>query len=227
MTTIYRTQANRITIAEVKRLILENIPPERYGAIYAQITTDGEIDYEGPVNVIEEVGVMAESFIDRDFPSICAVLNITPVMRIRPAITGFPDTETMDGEYNISHDEFVRFAERYSLLVVVSKAPEPQTTTASDAPAKPAALAWSLKTSIQRAPGYRWPLYQTLKAAHIAGLPCPKARDVLDTWTLKPPPDLQVMPDGVKYNDQLGNPKEADLKAIGQAIKYLLNPSAG
>jgi hypothetical protein len=99
--------------------------------------------------------------------------------------------------------------------------------TASNTPAKPSALAWSLKTSIQRAPGYRWPLYQTLQAAHIAGLPCPKARDVLDSWSLNPPPELQVMPDGVKYNSQLGKPKEADLKAIGQAIKNLLNPSAG
>lgn len=79
---------------------------------------------------------------------------------------------------------------------------------------------WSLKP-IERAPGYRWPLYQVLKAAHIAGQPRPKARDVLETWKLKPPPDVQVMPDGVKYNDGLGNPKEADLKAIGQSIKGL------
>ena len=82
---------------------------------------------------------------------------------------------------------------------------------------------WNLKTSIKRAPGYRWPLYLFLKAAHIAGQPCPKPRDVLEAWTLKPPPDVQAMPDGVKYNDGLGNSKEADLKAIQQAIKNLLN----
>ncbi|MFZ2387384.1 MAG: hypothetical protein WAW69_06220 [Polaromonas sp.] len=81
---------------------------------------------------------------------------------------------------------------------------------------------WSLKSSLERAPGYRWPLYQVLKAAHIAGKPRPKARDVLNIWELKPPPDVQVMPDGVKYNDGLGNPKEANLKAIQQAIKGLL-----
>ncbi len=83
---------------------------------------------------------------------------------------------------------------------------------------------WSLKTSIERAPGYRWPLYQALKTAYIAGQPCPKARDVLDTWKLNPPPDVQVMPDGVKYDDGLGNQKEANLKAIQQAIKNLLKP---
>ncbi|WPC65679.1 hypothetical protein SBP18_14425 [Rhodoferax ferrireducens] len=88
-------------------------------------------------------------------------------------------------------------------------------------PAK-AGPGWSLKTSLERAPGYRWPLYQVLKAAHIAGQPCPHARNVLDTWAINPPLDLQVMPDGVKYNDALGNPKEANLKAIQQAIKGLM-----
>ena len=88
------------------------------------------------------------------------------------------------------------------------------------APAQPG---WSIKTSIERAPGYRSELIQVLKAAHIAGKPCPKARDVLDTWKANPPIDLQVMPEGVKYNDGLGNLKEADLKAIGQAIKNLMN----
>lgn len=83
--------------------------------------------------------------------------------------------------------------------------------------------AWSIKTSMKRAPGYRSPLYKFLKAAQIAGQPCPKARDVLDAWTTKPPPDVQVMPDGVKYNDGLGNPKEANLKAIQQSIKNLMN----
>lgn len=93
------------------------------------------------------------------------------------------------------------------------------------APESQAGPGWKLKTSIERAPGYRWPLYQVLKAAHMAGQPCPKARDVLTTWTVRPPPDVQVMPDGVKYNDGLGNPKEANLKAIQQAIKGLLKPA--
>lgn len=100
--------------------------------------------------------------------------------------------------------------------------PAPVAMVALVEPAK-AGPGWNLKTSIKRAPGYRWPLYQFLKAAYIAGQPCPKARDVLDAWTLKPPPDVQAMPDGVKYNNGLGNSKEADLKAIQQAIKYLLN----
>lgn len=140
MTTIYRTQTNRITIAEAKSLILGNLPAERYGAIYAQVTPDGEIDFHGPFDVIEETGVRATSFIDRDFQEVCNVLNIIPVMRIRPAITGFPDTKTMDGEYNISHDEFVRLSERYGLVVEIGEAPPTQVEkqeTATPAPAMP------------------------------------------------------------------------------------------
>ncbi|UUZ67366.1 hypothetical protein LP416_21835 [Polaromonas sp. P2-4] len=82
---------------------------------------------------------------------------------------------------------------------------------------------WSPKISIKRAPGYRWPLLQFLKSAHIDGKPCPKARDVLEDWKLRPPTDVQVMSDGLKYNDGLGNLREANLKAIQQAIKGLLN----
>ncbi len=111
------------------------------------------------------------------------------------------------------------------LIVDPSPPHEPIKTEALDAFVEPAPAqpGWSLKTSIERAPGYRWPLYQVLKAAHIARQPCPKARNVLEAWELNPPPDLRVMPDGVKYNDGLGNQKEADLKAIGQAIKNLMN----
>ena len=47
---------------------------------------------------------------------------------------------------------------------------------ASDGVEPDAGQEWSPKASLERAPGYRWPLYQVLKAAYIAGQPCPKAR---------------------------------------------------
>lgn len=83
--------------------------------------------------------------------------------------------------------------------------------------------AWKLKTSIKRFPGYRQALYEYLEAAHVAGQPLPKARGVLNAWKNTLPPDIQVMTDGVKYNDGKGNLKEANLKAIQQAIKGLLD----
>ncbi|MGU3628718.1 hypothetical protein [Comamonas sp. C24C] len=79
---------------------------------------------------------------------------------------------------------------------------------------------WMLKSPV-RFPGYRKPLYDLLKAAYAAGEPCPKARDVLDKWKINPPLDLEIMSDGLKYDDAQGKHKEADLKAIQQAIKGL------
>jgi hypothetical protein len=82
--------------------------------------------------------------------------------------------------------------------------------------------AWTLKTSITRFPGYRHALYEFLKAEHVAEKPLPKARDVLNAWVVKSPLDIQVMTDGIKYNDCEGNPKEANLKNINMTIAGLL-----
>lgn len=88
-------------------------------------------------------------------------------------------------------------------------------------PSKPGSR-WRPKTSIKSASGYRSALIQVLRAAYLAGQPLPTARDVLDAWTKNPHTDVKVMSDGVKYNNSLGHPKEANLKAIQQAIKNLL-----
>ena len=125
MTIIYRTQANRITIAEAKRLILENLPKELCGSVYARITPDGDIDWDGPVNVIEEAVVMAEPFIDRDFPVMLEQMKTEPMMRYRPAIKGYPESKTMEAEYTIAHDEFCRVADGYQLLVQIGEAAPP------------------------------------------------------------------------------------------------------
>ena len=101
----------------------------------------------------------------------------------------------------------------------------PHHATAPPAPVVAGASGeWTPITSLARAPGYRWPLYQFIKAAHIAGKPCPKAREFLEWLKTNPDPELQVMPDGLKYNNGAGKRKEAGLKAIQQVIKGLLQP---
>lgn len=134
MTTIFRKDKTRITIAEAKSLVLKNLPKEEHGAVYGRITPEGEIDADS-INVVLEVGVMAAPFIDRDFPDVCASLGIVPIMRIRPSVTGFPNTPSMEGEYNISHDEFAKLAERYGLIVEIGQEVEhptqPQTETSA------------------------------------------------------------------------------------------------
>jgi hypothetical protein len=97
---------------------------------------------------------------------------------------------------------------------------------ASGGPAQQPAPAWGLITSLTRTPGYRWPLYQFLQAAHVAGKPCPKAQDVLDAWTLEPPPGLRVIQSGrrdeLEYELTHGGKKTADLRAIQAAISGLV-----
>jgi hypothetical protein len=71
---------------------------------------------------------------------------------------------------------------------------------APDAKAVPADHAngttWPLKKP-KRFQGYGKPLYNFLKAAQVAGRPCPKPRDVLDAWEATPPPEVaKVLPDG-------------------------------
>ncbi len=86
--------------------------------------------------------------------------------------------------------------------------PAPQTTM----------QAWSLKGP-KRFQGYGKPLYDFLKAAHIAGKPRPNARDVLDSWKSNQPHDVvEVTDNGLKYYDAKGNTKPADLEAIRKAI---------
>lgn len=86
-----------------------------------------------------------------------------------------------------------------------------------------ASTGWALSKP-QRFQGYGKPLYDLLNAAHIAGKACPKARDVLDEWKLKSPPEvLEVTNDGLKYYDAKGNAKPADLDAIRKAIGRLVS----
>ena len=86
---------------------------------------------------------------------------------------------------------------------------------------------WSLKTSIERSPGYRWPTYQALKDAKIAGQPCPKAQHLLDKWKLTPPNGLKVIQlprrDELEYELETGAKKYATVKQIQAVIKGLLS----
>lgn len=89
-------------------------------------------------------------------------------------------------------------------------------------PAVPAvAESWHIKEP-ERAHGYTLELYRVLKAAHDAGQPRPKARDVLDSWAASKPHNiLEVMADGFKYMDSNGDPKLVDLNGLRTAINRM------
>lgn len=86
-------------------------------------------------------------------------------------------------------------------------------------PAVPAAAeSWHIKEP-ERARGYTWELYRVLKAAHDAGQPRPKARDVLDSWAASKPPNiLEVMTDEFKCLDSSGKLKLTSIEALKKAI---------
>lgn len=78
---------------------------------------------------------------------------------------------------------------------------------------------WTL-TEPERYQGYARPLYVLLKAAHNAGRAPPKARDVLEAFREKQPPEIaQVNHDGFIYLHSDGSTKEASLDAISAAIR--------
>lgn len=63
------------------------------------------------------------------------------------------------------------------------------------------------------------PLYNFLKAAHLAGRTRPTAREVLEAWREKTPPEVaKVMAASFDYYDAKGDTKAADLNAIRKAI---------
>ena len=128
MTTIYRENADRLSVADAKRLILETLPPEKSAEIYARVDENGDIEFDGPVEVRQVHGVqMYASFIDRDFLSMCEQLSIQPRMKYRPMFTDYKWKSSVDDAlYTITHNEFVSLAELFGLLVVTGEAPEPQ-----------------------------------------------------------------------------------------------------
>lgn len=126
MPTIYRKEATRISIAEAKRLIIDNTPAEATAEIYAHFTPEGELDLDAPISVVEAVGKPHAHYLDEEFKSLCAKLGIKPTMRWRPSVEGYPETKSMDGEYTISHDEFSEIANSYCLAVVIG-AEQPST----------------------------------------------------------------------------------------------------
>lgn len=91
----------------------------------------------------------------------------------------------------------------------------------------PEGMSWTL-IKPQRFQGYSKPLYDLLRAAHIAEQPCPKARDVLETWKKNPPLDVsEVTDNGLKYYDTKGNTKPADLEAIRKTIGRMIKVVRG
>ncbi len=132
MNTINRDNADRLSVADAKRLILDALPHETSGEVYARINENGEVDFEGPIELREVHGVQIyASFMDCDFLPMCEQLSIQPRMKYRPAFTNYKNA-TEDDYYTIAHDEFVKYAELFSLSVAVGGTPKQARTGAEN-----------------------------------------------------------------------------------------------
>ena len=118
MTTICRENADRLSVAVAKRLILDAVPLEKAVDIYAQVDDQGNINWEGNIECrVNEKANIPASHLDNDFYATCNALGIRPRMKYRPVITDYAGNVSQDGFYTIAHNEFVKIAELFGLQV--------------------------------------------------------------------------------------------------------------
>jgi hypothetical protein len=75
----------------------------------------------------------------------------------------------------------------------------------------------------QRIHGYTAPLFKLVQTAHQQGRHPPTAREALEAFRANRPDEIpEVLPDGIKYFDKVGNTKVADIEAIRKAIARMI-----
>jgi hypothetical protein len=147
------------------------------------------------------IHALADSSFDKPAPAPSAALP-APAVQVAEAsrVPGFDVDAQADGFI----DESV---------------PAPDQSAALPGPV--ARSVWSLKNPM-RYRGYTAPLYRLLAAAKRDGQLCPTARDVVEEWRIKQPPEVaMVLTDNIDYYDIKGNTKNANLAAIRKAIKRM------
>lgn len=110
----------------------------------------------------------------------------------------------------------------YSGTTVASRLDTPKSPGKGEQQAPAIESMWKLKTP-KRYQDYGKPLYDLMKAAHTAGLPPPTARDVLDEFKKKKPPEIvSVMTDSMDFLNGKGERVTAELDSIRKAIARLV-----
>lgn len=135
------------------------------------------------------------------------------------------DFDLVEGEYRLFTDPVHvttdKLRVRSESLVQILRAACPAEALHAKAPheSEAKAASWELKKP-QRFNAYSYPLFLLLQSFQRAGKPRPTARDVLACWGGESKPDdvIEVMNDGIKYQNNVGDVKVADLDAIRKAI---------
>jgi hypothetical protein len=230
MTVIYKKDTGRITVGEAKRLIVAAMPDDgpSWMTFYAtSIGPDGEPEWDIDNPTPQSHREASETALNNRFPDLCKQLGFEPRLSYDPTTKGYRPTDSYDRFYMITHAQFLLIAAEYGLTVEIGVEPSgqaPQNTQTHDKDqADTSRPSWSIRTDLQRLPGYRNEVYKALKAIHARGdLRPPKPRELIEYWEKNTPFDIALMPDGVKYTDAKGMPKEANLNAIKKVIGGLL-----
>lgn len=143
-----------------------------------------------------------------------------PSYEVAPPVGGVAIRIQMGTPLTIKADDLHALMEEVEAHEKTPLAPANQgNREASDAVSRVSeAPAWKVRKP-QRANGYNWPIYRLLADAHREGKPCPKARDVMETWrTEKPAEIVEVLANELKYYDSNGTLKMASVDAIRKVI---------
>jgi hypothetical protein len=143
MPTIYRPNSERISVADAKQLILDAIPLELNAAqFFLKMGPDGKtiLDIDMDSMAVVSAAEAHSPFLDTDFLELCKGLGFEPHMMFRPAIGGYRGPQD-DSTFMLTHAQFVKLAESYSLMVEVKTA-SPQATLATPAPARATRRTW-------------------------------------------------------------------------------------
>jgi len=118
MNQIIKLDYNDITVAEVKRLIVEAGPKEFGNQIHATQDEDGRI------TILKEARDEVRTFefvVDEEFVDLCRQCNVIPRSRYARGLDAYSRTvsEIRDQSFKMTHGEFARLAAVYGLDVVM------------------------------------------------------------------------------------------------------------
>ena len=135
MPTIYRRNSERISVTDAKQLILNALPIELGGGqIFGKPGPDGEPIWDFDSLAQVSAAEAHAPYLDSHFLELCKGLGFEPHMMFSPAIGGYRGPHD-DNTHMLTHTEFVKLAEKYSLSVEIGTArPAPAQSPAEPAP---------------------------------------------------------------------------------------------
>lgn len=223
MRTFFRANEGHISIADAKKAIREYSPPGDWVNIFIGVNGIEELP-DGRIKVEKTTESRYGHFLDESFPETCKELGVEPRYMFNPTRRGYSGVKD-DPVYVLLHEDFVKVAKRYEVLVGVGQVelqPAIQSTTHGAANDAQDGQSWSIGP-IKRYSGYRGALERALRAAKSAGRPCPTAVEIMNQWRENRPAEIhKILAKSFEYYTAEGSIRECTQKALNQAINELV-----